>query len=440
MKVDSEGGRWVSASPPRTARSWLFIIIGPGLVMAATGVGAGDLMTAAVNGAKFGIGLLWIILAGAVVKFLLSEGIARWQLETGTTILEAWCTRLPTFVRYVFIVYLAIWSFFVGGSLASACGLAGHAMLPLPIHEKWSVAIWGATHLLGGGALVFFGRYALLEKVMAVLVALMFICTVAGAVLTAPNWTHVLKGSFVPTGIPKGSAPFIMSAIGGVGGSVTLLSYSYWLIEAKRSGRRWRKATVVDLVVCYTLTVVFGVAMMIMAAQVFHPAPDITAKRDVLIQLAGALRDRVGPAGYWLYVFGFWGAVVSSVVGCLNGIPYLFSHVVAMIRGVPEAGQAAYTSSRSPWYRGYLLFMVVPPLVWLLVPRPVAVVVMFTILASLITPFIAATLLYMNNKREWIGRAKYGIIPNTLLWLSLLLFVALMGLKLKEQLAKLLGG
>jgi Mn2+/Fe2+ NRAMP family transporter len=435
--MDKPSKRWESLSPPSTLNQWMFAIIGPGVAMAATGVGAGDFVTAAVNGAKFGLGLLWIIVAGSIVKGLLNEGIARWQLETDTTILEAWCRRFPPFVRYVFIVYLSVWSFFVGGSLASACGLAAHAILPLPVDEKWSIIIWGAAHMMAGCALGFVGRYPLFEKIMGALVAVMFVGTIAGAAVTAPNWMQTLRGALVPTMIPQGSASYIMGTIGGVGGSVSLLCYSYWLIEAKRAGRQWRKATFVDLIICYVLTALFGLGVMIMSAQVFYPKPDITEDRSLLIQLANSLRERVGDAGYWLYVWGFWGAVFSSVLGNAQGIPYLFSHVAAMIKGVPEGKQAEYTSPTSRWYRGYLLYMTFPPLVWLFFKRPVAMVVTFAILASFITPFIAATLLYMNNKRAWVGKAKYGVVINALLVLSLVLFVYLMGAEMKDQLGKL---
>lgn len=63
-------------------------LAGPGLVVAATGIGSGDVVSAAVGGARYGVALLWCIVLGAFFKFVLMEGIARWQLATGTTVLE----------------------------------------------------------------------------------------------------------------------------------------------------------------------------------------------------------------------------------------------------------------------------------------------------------------------------------------------------------------
>ena len=61
--------------------------VGPGILVAATGVGAGDLATAAFTGTKLGVAILWVVVLGAFIKFVLNEGLTRWQLATGSTLL-----------------------------------------------------------------------------------------------------------------------------------------------------------------------------------------------------------------------------------------------------------------------------------------------------------------------------------------------------------------
>ena len=72
----------------------LFSILGPGILVAATGVGAGDLATAAFAGSKLGVAVLWAVMLGALIKFFLTEGLTRWQLATGETLLEGSMSRL----------------------------------------------------------------------------------------------------------------------------------------------------------------------------------------------------------------------------------------------------------------------------------------------------------------------------------------------------------
>ena len=77
-------------------------LAGPGLVVAATGIGSGDVVSATVGGARYGVVLFWAIAAGAFFKFVLQEGIARWQLATGKTALEGWADHLPAWVKWYF--------------------------------------------------------------------------------------------------------------------------------------------------------------------------------------------------------------------------------------------------------------------------------------------------------------------------------------------------
>ncbi|MCB0417632.1 MAG: Nramp family divalent metal transporter, partial [Bdellovibrionales bacterium] len=62
-------------------------------------MGAGDLVAAAVAGSKFGYALAWAAAAGALLKYVINEGLARWQLATGTTLLEGWVRHLGSWVR-----------------------------------------------------------------------------------------------------------------------------------------------------------------------------------------------------------------------------------------------------------------------------------------------------------------------------------------------------
>ena len=92
--------------------------------MAASGIGASDIITATVGGATHGLVLLWALVISAFFKFVLSEGLARWQLATGLTALDGWSQHLPRWVLVLFASYLVLWAISVSGALVSGCGLA----------------------------------------------------------------------------------------------------------------------------------------------------------------------------------------------------------------------------------------------------------------------------------------------------------------------------
>ncbi len=216
-----------------TSTGWLKIIA-PGLLVAATGVGAGDLITASFAGSKVGLVLIWAVLLGATLKWSLTEGLARWQMATGTTLLEGWVTKLGGWIRWIFVGYLVLWTLVTGGSLGKACGVAGDGLIRIGSQES-SQLLWTVTHALGGLGLVWYGGYRLFEKTMAILVGSMFVCVLLSAVLLRPDLGEIAAAMTYPE-LQREDLTYAISLLGGVGGTVTILSYGYWIREAGRSG------------------------------------------------------------------------------------------------------------------------------------------------------------------------------------------------------------
>jgi Mn2+/Fe2+ NRAMP family transporter len=388
---------------------------GPGLVIAATGLGAGDLIAASVAGANYGTAILWTAVLGGIMKFALNEGLARWQLATGSTLLEGWVQRLPKAVSIYFFIYLLLWTFIVAGALIAACGLAAHALLP-----DLSINQWGITHSLLALALVIIGRYTLLERVMKIFIALMFAVVLVCAVLVAPELPGVLQGLLVPR-VPDGSILFIFGVVGGIGGSVTLLCYGYWIRE-----RGWTKPEDVhrsrkDLAMAYILTGLFGIAIMVIAAGV---KPEVLTGPDMALSVANYLETVVGPVGKWCFLVGFWSAVFSSMLGVWQGVPYIFADFIQQYTMQP--GTPSVVTTRSPAYRGYLIYIALPPMLLLLLIKPVWLVVIYAVAGAFFMPLLAVLLLYMNNRRSWVGGLASGVTSNTVLLLSILVFSMLL--------------
>ena len=407
-------------------------LLGPGFVVAATGVGAGDLIAASVVGRRYGLAVLWIVVVGALLKWVLNDGIARWQLATGTTLIEGWSRHLPRCVGWAFLGFLVLWSFLVAAALASACGVAARALWPvLP------VPAWAAIHSLAGLLLVWFGRYRVFEALMQWLIAAMFVLVIACAIPLQPDVAGFVRGLVVPS-VPAGSAKFLLGVMGGVGGSVTLLCYGYWIRERGWSGPAAHRRSMLDLGVAYFLSGLFGLAMVVIAAEA---QPADASGHALVLALSARLGDLLGPVGAGCFLVGFWCAVFSSMLGVWQGVPYLFADTVKqfwVLRAVPTA--AAIPVTRSLPYRLFLTFLAFPPLVLLYFRSPLTIVVLYAIAGAFFMPFLASVLLVMNNRREWIGALRPAWWSNALLVLSLVLFAFLFATEVLEMLPGLWQG
>jgi len=309
-------------------RASVLAIIGPGILVAATGVGAGDLSVASFCGTTLGLAVLWAVVIGAGLKYALNEGLTRWQLATGDTLLEGCTKHIGLPFKLLFPLYLLPWSFFVGSALISACGVAAHALIPVFERATTGKVVFGIIHGLLGLALVRFGGYRLFQRVMSVCVAIMCGTVVVTAVLIRPDWGAVLRGLFIPT-IPKldaGGLGWTVGLMGGVGGTLTLICYGYWIREEGRQSIEELRTCRIDLAVGYVVTALFGFAMVIIGSRIVVEGKGA----KLVVALAACLEEPLGSVGKYAFLVGAWGAVFSSLLGVWHSVPYVFADFCGM--------------------------------------------------------------------------------------------------------------
>lgn len=391
----------------------LFKSIGPGFIVAATGVGAGDMVASTIAGGKFGLVILWVIVFGALLKYVLNEGIARWQYATGSTLLEGWIRHLPRIFSYYFIGYLFVWSFIVGGALTTSCGLAMNAMFPF-----LSIEYWAVIQAIIGFLLIYLSRYSFFENIMKVFVVIMFLTFIITAFIINPDWIMTFQSLFIPS-IPEGSSKFLLSVIGGVGGSLTILSYSYWIREKKWNSPEDFKKSKIDLSVAYIFTGLFCLSIAIIASGI-HP-DEIKGER-ILIGVAEKLTIFGGVWLKWIYLLGFWCAVFSSLIGVLQGIPYMYADFIKSFKKSKNPVVEFDDNKFKKLYNSFLIYIAFAPLILQFINKPSQIIFIYTIIGALFMPFLAFTLLYMNNSKKLNLKFPNPVWINIFLIITLLLF------------------
>lgn len=411
------------ADRPARRRS-LAAMIGPGLLLAATGVGAGDLATGSFVGGLLGTAVLWAVVVGAAMKFVVTEGLARWQIATGETLIEGVAARVGRWALWLFLPYLLLWSFFVGSALMSATGATLHAMVPVFSEAKTGKIVFGAIASLVGLVMVWFGGYRLFENVMRVCIGVMFTTVVLTAILLWPGTGAVLEGLFVPRIPEAGGAgvTWTLALIGGVGGTLTVLCYGYWLREEGRDTPEDLALCRLDLLTGYAMTAIFGIAMVIIGSSVTIEG----SGAQLLVILSERLDDVMGPAGKWLFLAGTFGAVFSSLLGVWQCVPYLFADSWALLTGTRGEGTKIDTNSRP--YRAFLVVIAIVPMVGLFW-RFRDVQMFYAVIGAWLFPVLALTLLIFNGRRGWVG-AQFANRPATVLALGVVLaFFSYLGLR-----------
>jgi len=402
--------------PPQGRARWK--LVGPGLVVAATGVGAGDLVATLVAGSRFGYALLWAAIVGCILKIALAEAAGRYHLATGSTILEGW-RSLGRWTSWYFGIYIVLWGFVYGGTAMSATALPLSALFP----DLLPFPAWGALVGILGATFVLLNRYAIFEAVMKVFIGIMFIIVVGLAILVVPNVGDVMQG-LVPS-LPKGSAIYTLGLIGGVGGTITLAAYGYWVNAKGWRTPAWMGMMRLDNRVAYIATGIFVIAMLIVGAELLHAAQiSLSGGSRGLLDLSAVLVDRFGSTVATFFLIGFFAATFSSVLGVWHGVSMLFADYVRNIRST-SADIDVPDLETTHAFRFYVLWLTFPPMTLLLLGQPFALIIAYGAFGAFFMPFLGLTLMWLLNSSAIPTEWRSGWLSNVLLTIASGLFVVL---------------
>lgn len=218
--------------------------LGPATLVTAAFIGPGTVVTASMAGANYGFALLWALLFAVVATLILQEMAARLGIVTGQGLGENLRQQLQHPILKVLVFSLVIAAIVVGNSAYQGGNLTGAS---LGAEAIWGQAAWRQyltsttslnpwALLLGivASAILWQGRYALIERWLIGLVLLMSLAFVSTMLLTKPNLPAILGGVLIPT-LPAGSTLTIIALIG-----TTVVPYSLFL-HAASAAKKWQQ-------------------------------------------------------------------------------------------------------------------------------------------------------------------------------------------------------
>lgn len=300
----------------RIATGWLFA--GPAIVASIAYIDPGNFATNIQAGAKFGYGLLWVVLAANLIAMLFQALSAKLGIVTGRNLAELSRDRFPQPIPILMWVVSEIAAMatdlaeFLGGAIGLSL-LFGISLLS----EMAATAIITYAALLFGGS-----GFRRIELLIAAFVALIGICYLIELFIAPVDWGAAARGLVTPQ-ITNGDA--LLISVGIVG--ATVMPHAVYLHSALTQSRTpvrsdFEREKVVrysnrEVVAALCVAGAINIAMVIMAAAAFnsgHPdVAEIETAYHTLTPLLGA-----GAAAVFL-VSLIASGISSSVVGTMGG-------------------------------------------------------------------------------------------------------------------------
>jgi manganese transport protein len=392
--------------------------IGPGMVLAASIVGSGELIATTSLGARQGYLALWVILLSCAIKPVVQGELGRYTIATGETALEAFARvpgpRMPgtrgqvNWLVACWLVMLVLSLLQVGGMFGGVAQVLNLLIPAVPVN-LWVGICLGLTLLLllGGG-------YDRVEKLAVVKVSFFTVLTVcAAAVLLATpgafSTQDLVQG--LSFHLPIGGLATALAVFGITGvGATELVMYPYWCIEkgyARFTGPRdgsaawlarargWIRVMHLDIACSLVIYTFATLAFYLLGAGVLHRLGLVPQSADMIPTLSRLYTETLGGWALWLFYAGAVITLYGTVFASTAAHARVSADLVRMSGGFAREDGAA----RGRWRDiNTVILAVVPAVFFWIFGSPVQMVVVGGVAQALMLPLIGLAAVYLRHR------------------------------------------
>jgi manganese transport protein len=298
------------------ATGWLFT--GPAVVASIAYIDPGNFATNIQAGARYGYGLLWVVLAANLIAMLFQGLSAKLGIVTGRNLAELSRDRFPQPIP--FFMWIASEIAAMATDLAEFLGGAIGLSLLLGISLLSGMA---ATAIVTYGILMFGGsRFRRIELSIGAFVAIIGVCYLIELFIAPVDWDAAARGLVMPR-IADGEA--LLIAVGIVGATVmphaiylhSGLTQSRTLLQSDAERERVLRYSNREVVAALCLAGGINLAMVMTAAAAFNSGYPEVAEIETAYHTLSPLLGGAAAAAFLISLIA--SGISSSVVGTMGG-------------------------------------------------------------------------------------------------------------------------
>ena len=381
----------------------LFKNLGPGPLIAAAFIGPGTVTLCTLAGVKFGMSLLWTLLIAVLASITLQSMAVKIGIIGKKSITEALKDEISNPVIKYIIITLIFMTILIGNTAYEAGNISGAVMGletlfgQIKIDFKdFSLNIHAIIIGLLAGALLWIGKYRIIERCLIGLVIIMSIAFLFTAIATRPSLLSVLSG-LLSFKAPAGS---LLTIIGLVG--TTIVPYNLFL-HAELVKEKWNdkgdlKFALKDLIIALGLGGLISLSIVITASSI--NATDINTVGD----LALGLESVFGTFSRHFLAIGLFAAGITSTITA----PLAAAYVVCGCFGLS-------TNLQSNYFKFIWLSIILFGVFFSATGLKLITIIQFAqITNGVLLPIMVGLLLWMMNKSSLLGNFKNNNLQNAI--------------------------
>jgi len=427
--------------------------IGPGIVLAASIVGSGELIATTALGAKVGFSMLWLVVVSCLIKSVVQAFLGRYVIARAETGLDA-VNHIPgprgRRINWVVFAW-AVMAFMVLFQIAAMYIGVSQVMFQVTSVPVWAwvLVFWALTLvlLLGGG-------YERMERLAMVKVGLFTLITLLAAVLliSSPAFSVAQMAQGFSFQLPTEGMAIAIAVFGITGvGATELYIYTYWCVEKgyarytgpyqnseawRRRARGWVHVMNVDVLFSMVIYTVATVAFYLLGAGILHAMGQVPNGAEMIPVLSNIYTQTLGGWARYLFYIGAVVILFGTIVAATAGHARMFSDLMRVLGHY----QSEDLRARNRWRDIFVVVLTIIPvgMFWIFGQAPVQMVTWGGMAQAAMLPIIssAALYLYYRHMRRSLEAPGWMV---ALLWIAVVFIIAFVVPSLANELRKMFG-
>ncbi len=307
--------------------------LGPGLLFAGAAIGVSHLVQSTKAGANFGFGLLWALLLINLIKYPFFQFGPRYATATGESLLDGYKKLGKNVLKvYAILTFATMFTIQTAVTIVTA-GIASSLFGAHISMEIWTIIILSICFVL-----LMVGKYALLDKMMKIIIIILSVSTLFAVVTAFYNsgasvdWTQIL---------PKTNTEiiFLIAFMGWMPAPLDVsIWHSLWAIQKKKELKVFSpKAALMDFNIGYLGTIVLGICFLMLGGLVMFGTGKTFSNNgsEFSIQLIQMYTQNLGDWSYIIIGLAALTTMFSTTLTTLDASPRAMNKTMELILEKP---------------------------------------------------------------------------------------------------------
>ncbi len=324
----------------------IYQILGPGILFAAAAIGASHIVQSTRAGASYGFYLLIFVILSNFFKYPFFEYGHRYTAAKGESIISGY-NHLGKWAIFIFIFLNIFTSVISSAGVTIVTAAISALLLKLFFNIHIEILYLSILIIISVFALLWFGKYNLMDKIIKVLIAILAIATTIAFFIAMSSGMQMADDFIEPEIVSLTTFSFLIALMGWMPAPIEASTWSsVWAVENQKNNQKklLLKDALIDFKVGYIGTAILACFFLGLGAFVMYGTGEVFSDNAVTFtgQIINLYTKNLGNWSKPIISVVALITMASTTITVIDAYPRTLNEAIRVLKKDKEANEKIY--------------------------------------------------------------------------------------------------